>query len=292
MPIEKLTKDTKRVINGLIYGESGIGKTTLVQTLDQSGYRPLLISCDKGVDTLLRYIQENKRQIDLLRIEDQPDGKLAWEVLQEDIKEIRAKVLTGKAPWDIIFTDGLTDLCAHATNFVLKGSGRSQPTQGEWYDITTRIGNYVKMIRDLPIHSVFTCLVSTEMNDANQAQIQPDLIGKLRGRVPGFLDEVFFMHIREYQEKPGDPRQMIRYLITSVEILPGTGVIKAKDRSKMLKNHEPANLGALFHKMLGKALPGNTEKSKEKKEEKKKSNPPKKAPPKTQSNKPKNNEKI
>lgn len=236
MTVVPITSQTKRIISCLIYGPSGVGKTTLVETLDKHGYRVLILNADKGTDTLLNYVKTTGRTLDMIPIENRVDenGKdiPAWIVLQDIVREIKGELKAGTFQYDVVFVDGLTEMCKHCTDHVIADKQRIQPSQGEWYDITTRVANFVKMMRDLPVHVVFSCLEKSEMTDAQELEIVPDLVGQLRGRVPAFLDEVFYMSIREHYDKETDKTYMVRFILTDVEIFPGTRTVKAKDRSK------------------------------------------------------------
>jgi hypothetical protein len=235
MIVTNLNKEFIKV-KTLIYGPSGIGKTTLAQTLVDHDYKPLLLSCDKGTITLLKWVQEGG-MIDIVNIE-------SWKMLHDTIKEIVELLSNDEFNYDVLFIDGLTSVNQELVNMYMTQKRRNYLTQQEWGDLQKRFARFIQYTRDLPMHVIFTCLESREIVDSKVIEVSPDVTGKMRTRLPGELDEVFYMYAKGRE----------RYLLTDASTLDGTGVINAKDRSKMLKLNEEPDLGAVFDKILNKEL--------------------------------------
>lgn len=233
MKITNTKSDANHPIKMLIFGPSGSGKTSLAGTIKEP---TLLISAESGLLTL------RDKAIDVIDIsQDDNCGAIPKEKriarLGEVYKFLESKESQTKYKW--IFIDSLTELSQNMVeqlNVEFPDRSSSLVMYGE---NAKRMRSLVKSFRDLPSYNVVFTALSTIDKDENGSRFTTiDLIGNFASKLPGFLDEVFFLHV----DKDGN-----RTLQTQP-----TDKIVSKDRSGVLQKFEPADLGLIAEKINAK----------------------------------------
>jgi phage nucleotide-binding protein len=210
-----------------IYGQSGVGKTSLAKTM--SG-ETLIVSLESGLLSLA------DSDIDYVVIE----GKTAKEKVQ-NVRDI-VKELQGTSLYKNIFIDSMTELSQifieYQFDLINNDKSKTLPAYGD-YNKMMRV--FIKTVRDMGQYNiVMTALEKTDKDEVGRRFTIPDLVGNVSHAIPQFFDEVFHYQIIEKEEKQH------RFLLTG-----GHQSIVAKDRSGKLAQYEKPNLGDIFKKIQG-----------------------------------------
>lgn len=222
------TKQNTKFINCLIYGKSGIGKTTLAATAP----RPLIIDTEGGTLSL------SNHDIDMVSIRS-----------MEELNEC-AKKLAGKAGknYDTIFIDSGSELVEIV---LLDLKEKAKDKRQAYMEVGEEAIKVFRKFKDLPKHLVVTAKMRISNVD-NSEKYRASFPGNvLTENLPYLFDEVFCLRISDDDDNEDEST---RFLQTQPD-----EDFDAKDRSNKLKKREEPNLTNIFNKILSK-------KSKKKKE--------------------------
>ncbi len=240
----------ERFLKALIYGNYGVGKTTLAcSALDVEDMRDvLIISAESGdlsvshmedLDVItvqdfrtLGQIHEFLKQHCRARDEDDTDRlvQLQAAVTGVDADEIEADEVKR---YRTVILDSLSELEAYCFNQLLGITDTTrldEETQSaEWSEYKknhTMILRVVRAFRDLPMHVIFTAAEQFNQDETKKYKYSPDLTGKLSKKVQGFMDMVGYY----VAGKAGE--ETLRRLYVSPS---GTGKYDAKHRYQAFK---------------------------------------------------------
>ena len=218
-------------VNCLVYGESGIGKTTLCATAPN----PLILSIEGGLLTLA------DKDVPVIELHSVDEINEVYEWLK-DSKEADQ--------YETICTDSLSEEAEIILAEEMAETTNGQRAYGKMADV---MAISIRGFRDLPKHTVFTAKVRKIVDDSSGAiRFYPSVPGQqLLNNLPYFFDEVFRMDFGK--TKAG---VQYRYIDTV-----GNRQYICKDRSGKLAPQEPPDLTSVFKKMLSK--PTNSKSKKE-----------------------------
>ncbi len=209
-------------INILIYGDSGVGKTTLAGSADGCpDLRPcLILDFEGGTESLVRKYPD----IDQVRIS-------TWKEMQAVYDEL----LLGKHGYSTVILDSLTEIQKFnmydiMQQLVADKTDRDEdvPSMREWGRNLEQMRKFVRAFRDLPMNTIFTALKMDAKNDrTGMVTTKPSLSGKLSDEVAAFLDIVVFYYVKQVVE---DGEKIDRRLLLTAK----TETIIAKDRTDQL----------------------------------------------------------
>jgi len=191
LPIKRVIDYPAR-FNILIYGDSGVGKTTLSGSSDAvpEMRKVLIIDIEGGTLSLkTRY-----PDVDTVRI-------TTWEEMQRVYDEL---FLDGHG-YQTIIVDSLTEaqkmsMDATMRKLIEQHEERDADVPGirEWNINIEQTRKFVRAYRDLPVNTIFTALAKIDRNPRTGAsKTKPSLSGKVADEVAGFLDIVGYYYPKE-----------------------------------------------------------------------------------------------
>lgn len=218
----------------LIYGASGVGKTSLVKTLEG---KTLIVSAESG---LLSLTGTNHDFIDITRDDE---GRLL-EKAEDRFKRfaevyVFLQTKEAMAKYQNVFIDSLTEI-SEALSRAYKDMYEGTKSEGfkQWGDYTAKLTDYIKKLRDLPHYNVvILCLEELDKDEGGRRFFGPDIPGNAAKQ---FLLPAFDLVFRAYVEN-GE-----RFFQTAL-----TEKVKAKSRGVALQPVEPMDLGKIMGKIRG-----------------------------------------
>lgn len=157
-----------------IYGDSGVGKTTLAA----SSPKPLFINIEGGEAALL-----GREDISIIKVED-----------YRAVDKIYSFLKSGDHEFETVIIDSLTELQKRAMDMVLEGEGREMPHQGSWGQSMEYVRRTVRKFRDLNMHVIFIMgLADRKDGMTGMTTEMPNLPGKLGQEIPSYLDILGYM---------------------------------------------------------------------------------------------------
>jgi hypothetical protein len=232
MALKQIGIETTNRFIGLVVGQSGIGKTSLLRTIPAD--EPVfVVSAESGLLCVRDLVAAG-------RVQGVEVGSFA------DLAEVYTYLASpAAAAYKWVFIDSLTEIaarCVEALKLKYPDRKDSFPMWGEYGD---KMSALIKAYRDLVQFSVvFVALDSVEKDDLNRRFIGPSISGSaLKERLASWFDEVFYM-----VSLPGQDGKETRALITQP-----WDKYPAKDRSGRLDQVEAPHLGSIKAKILGGA---------------------------------------
>ncbi len=218
--ISAMKAGDQSVVNGIVYGPSGIGKTVLAATAP----KPLIVSAEKG----------------LLSISDQEVDTTEIKSLK-DLKQVYTYLLKETHTYETVVIDSLSEV---AQVVLAEYAAEERDKRKAYGRMGEELLSIIRKFRDLPIHTIFNCKQARIVDEfSGKNSFGPKFPGRiLDGEAPYQLDEVLALRFHKHEGKE------FRVIQTGADIQ-----YEAKDRSGMLKMFEKPNLTLLFEKILCKS---------------------------------------
>ncbi|KKN65424.1 hypothetical protein LCGC14_0481440 [marine sediment metagenome] len=223
----------ERYLKLLIYGNYGVGKTTLAASalMVPSMRDVLLISAEagdlsvshmKGLDATtirdfkaLGYINEFLKQHCKARDEDNEKELIKLEAFNRGVEA--SKIKKAKR-YNTVIVDSLTEVEAYCFNQLLSITDATrldtETQSSEWTEYKknhTMMLRVVRAFRDLPMHVIVTAAEQYQQDETKKMKFSPDLTGKLSKKVQGFFDMVGYYQ----QARKGDDLARRLYVMPS-----------------------------------------------------------------------------
>ncbi len=179
-------------LNMMIFGDPGAGKTRLASTAqDNEETRPMLIiDIDGGLTTI-----KERSDIDVKPCRSLKDIETIHNDIYADIDKY----------YKTVVIDSLTELQKLDMKEIMKEAynknpgfvDQDVPSPREWGKSLIHMTKIVRAFRDLPCHTIFTCLAAYVVDDAtNVTHIHPSLPGKQQKEIPGYLDVIGYLSVK------------------------------------------------------------------------------------------------
>jgi hypothetical protein len=208
--------------NILIYGDSGVGKTTLAGSADLvPSMRPVLfVDIEGGTESL----KHSYPEVDTVRV-------TSWKEMQDLYNELHE----GRHPYKTIVLDSLSEIQKFNMYSIMTATIQARPdldpdvpSMREWGKNLEQMRKLVRGFRDLDMHTIFTALAKSDKDQRTGiTTIKPSLSGKLADEVAAFLDVVVYYYVKQIGD--GEDAEFRRLLLTQK-----TDQHIAKDRSGKL----------------------------------------------------------
>ena len=158
----------------------------------------------------------------------------------DQLVTIRNAILNKTVPYKTIILDSITEMAKIGMDdIMLRAIKKAQedgqyrdpdlPSIGEWGKSSNQVRKIVRAFKLLDCHVIMTALSQVDAKKASRVVTKPDLSGKLAEALPGQVDEVFYMYVKD--EKIPDSEEVVskRFILTA----PHNNTF-AKDRSTNL----------------------------------------------------------
>lgn len=231
MKIEYTDEMSNEGINFCIYGEAGIGKTTLCATAP----RPIIISAEGGLLSLADV------RIPAINIASHTDCNevYEWVTMSEEAKN-----------YDTICIDSLSEI---AEVLLSEYKGMYKDARQAYGEMNDDMATLIRKFRDLhEKHVYFSCKIKRLVDDSSGAiTYVPGVPGNtlLQG-LPFFFDELFVMRMGRLEDGT-----LYRYLQTSKDLQ-----YEAKDRSSKLASIIEPDIAKIITTITGVEQNGITTK--------------------------------
>jgi phage nucleotide-binding protein len=228
-------------LNILVYGDSGMGKTTLGGSADEvPEMSPTLVVDVEGGTESLRHSYSD---VNIVRVS-------TWKEMQQVYDELHA----GRHPYKTVVLDSLTEIQKFSMYQIMlelvdmkEDADPDVPGMREWGKNVEQVRKFVRAFRDLPMHTIFTALAKEDKNPrTGKSKTAPSLQGKVAAEVPAFLDIVAYYYMKRV-EVVGQGQVEQRLLLCNA-----TETVIAKDRTGRLPQVvEEPTMAKLFGHVLG-----------------------------------------
>lgn len=205
-------------INILIYGDSGVGKTTLAGSADliPEMRKVLVVDIEGG----LLSIKDKYPDVNSVRVKTWDDMQRVYEALRDQ-----------QHGYQTVIVDSLSEAQKMSMDLIMKKlveqhEERNEDVAGirEWNINIEQTRKFVRAFRDLPITTIFTALARTDINKMTGAQkTKPALSGKVADEVAAFLDIVGYLYPKDVE---GENKRLLLCTATQGNV--------AKDRTGKL----------------------------------------------------------
>lgn len=266
------TTDDKALtyVKTLVYGDSGIGKTTSIRTLVASVTRQpdgtAVVGCIQkaALDRVLVCVSERgtvplrEYKLHCLPLSSWNDAReiVGYFMAPDQIQDAAIKAAVESCK--ILVVDGLSELHDQCIRHIVevdkkqlatargkRGADKNYEDQmalEDWGLYRSRMLNMISAFCHLPVHIIFTCLAAwSKDKEGGEVFRTPNLSGKSALECPRYFDLV--LHMEAAKDADGNEMRVWRTF--------NNGRIIAKDSTGKLDPFEVADWMAVFRKILG-----------------------------------------
>jgi len=213
------TSDRKRWLNMMVYGDYGMGKTTLAGSASKVAVMQdvLMIDAEAGDLSLAGF-----EGVDVIRVKNYRMASQVEEFLKMHCKlrdaddtaglcelesTLKGEKITKPRKYHTVIVDTLSEVetyCMYQLlGITLTTSLDEETAVAEWPEFRRNfnmISRFVRTFRDLPMHVIMTCSQQYVQDDQKRFNFAPSMTGKLSGAIQGFFDVVGWLTIVKGEE--------------------------------------------------------------------------------------------
>lgn len=219
----------------LVYGQAGIGKTTLASTIKESE-KVCILSLENGNRSISDFA------IDVYDITVDANGNELDRPIRHDKFLHALKLFKNedmKVKYKYLFIDSLTEISQNLIEKLKLAHPDKKDAMKLWGDYNDAMLNIVKSIRDLrPYTVVVLALEKIDVDEFQRRFYGVDVAGKIANRLPAFFDEVFYYSVFDIDGK----KERLLFTATSDNLI-------AKDRSGKLERFEKPDISLILEKI-------------------------------------------
>lgn len=179
-------------LNMLVFGDPGVGKTTLLGTAqDHELTRPYLhIDVEGGTKVF-----QHRDDIDVVEVRS----------MRKLVELQNALYRENELSYRTIGIDNLSELQSLDISVIMEEAyntardpskvDKDVPSQREWGKTRNHMRAIVRSFRDLPCHTILTCHVDELIKEGEPSRMAPALSGRARREIPGFMDVVGYLYL-------------------------------------------------------------------------------------------------
>lgn len=196
LPLTSTRRDEEH-LRLFVFGESGVGKTSLAGTAeDDERTSPVLLIDAEGGTLSISY-----REIDVVEIRDFVRDFGA-------VKNYFDTTPREQIPYKSIVLDSATEIAERCMRSIV-GSGK--PDYGDWNEYTIQMRGLIAYLKDLPYH-----LIVTALEEFDDGRYKPLFSGRALSReLPPKFDTVARLHTTTVTTPAGDSQQVRRLTLRS-----------------------------------------------------------------------------
>lgn len=170
----------------LIYGPSGVGKTTLYGGAKNA----LILDVEEGTSSIPIEVKE-----EMIKNGTRFFPLKTW----EDLQGIFQLIQEGKLKFNTIIMDSITDIQELCKDHILATQERRRisdetPSQQDYGVLSERMRKMIRNFRQLDSNIIYIARERHEKDESTgEERVRPDIVGKLMNDVPGAMDIVGYM---------------------------------------------------------------------------------------------------
>jgi hypothetical protein len=217
LPIVRVA-EKERLFNMLVYGMPGVGKTVLAGSVTEiEDMSPVLfVDVEGGTMSIA---------------DAYPDTEVVRATSFTQLQGLYADLHKGRGGYKTIVIDSLSEMQKFSMGTIMKQAVIDRPDQDpevpsvrEWGKNGEQIRRMVRAFRDLPVNTIFTCLLKSDKDPRTGLNMgKPALPGQLANEISGYFDIVTHMYVKIVKGEAS------RLLLTTQ-----TDSFVGKDRSRKL----------------------------------------------------------
>jgi hypothetical protein len=217
LPIVRVA-EKERLFNMLVYGMPGVGKTVLAGSVTEiEEMAPVLfIDVEGGTMSIA---------------DAYPDTEVVRATSFTQLQGLYADLHKGRGGYKTIVVDSLSEMQKFSMGTIMKDVVNQDSTRDpevpsvrEWGKNGEQIRRMVRAFRDLPVNTIFTCLLKQDKDPRTGMNMgKPALPGQLANEISGYFDIVTHMYVKIVKGEAS------RLLLTTQ-----TDSFVGKDRSRKL----------------------------------------------------------
>ena len=163
----------------LIYGDSGVGKTSLYKDAKDT----LVLDVEEGTSVL-----PEDSSVEVFQLQQ-------W----EDLQDIFTLLQSGELKYTNVILDSITEIQELCKDYVLRSNPRRRispdvPSQQDYGEISEKMRKMLRQFRALDCNTIYIARTKYVKDDeTGEIRVRPDVVGKLENDLPGAMDVVGYM---------------------------------------------------------------------------------------------------